>query len=692
MLKPTFYAALVLVTCAHLSAQVVDPLEADEHTLLLYHFDGSDTAVEDAGPLDLNGTVVEGEDVEAVETPERTDGVCGQALRLNPNQAIVLPETPEKLRGMDALTVEAWFRSSNEDPSHRQRLVLYWEHYLISIFAGGRLMGHIYDQDATKYILRGSTSVEPNRWYHVALTWDGERARLWLNGRQQSSARMAGTVNADPSGGLQIGAVGGDWFEGEIDELRISDVARTTFPAARQYDFCRPSETLLIAEGTARMIFDPLVPDTVSSVTCRAELGDAAEAAATIGEDAFEPYGEGLHTASSEVLLDVPEGLAGEMTFTAEIRYEEDGETVVVEREFPVSVEQFVEPPASEFRGAWTHSHRIEDPEDIFSRMAAGGLNAAVMRVRRGETAYYNSALGPISKIPFENDDLIHECVAACERHDIDLHCYVNNFPIGSPGSDYAQQLKAEGRWQKTAAGEDWPWLCPSQEANLQLVEDAMVELVEDYDIAGVQYDFIRYGRRDVCFCEHCRAKFEERIGHQVENWPDDCLEDGPLHEEWMDQRADLITEAVRRTSAAVREVDPDAIISAAVFAQPPEEAKYGVGQDWSRWCREGLLDVLCPMSYTGDNAAYEETVSTILDAVGEYLPVYAGIGLRSGRQNMHYPEQLAAKLNIARRLGADGFNMFCITPKTDAPEAVVIPLRERFLPGDGRAEGTGEE
>jgi hypothetical protein len=86
-------------------------------------------------------------------------------------------------------------------------------------------------------------------------------------------------------------------------------------------------------------------------------------------------------------------------------------------------------------------------------------------------------------------------------------------------------------------------------------------------------------------------------------------------------------------------------------------------------------------------NAAWEETMSTILDAVGQYLPVYAGIGLRSGNQDIYYPEQLAAKINMARQLGAPGFNMFCITPKTNAPETVLIPMRERMLPGQARGE-----
>ncbi|MFP4249974.1 MAG: LamG-like jellyroll fold domain-containing protein [Armatimonadota bacterium] len=682
-----YLATFLLCLTAVCHGQVVTPLEADEHTLLLYHFDNEGARIVDSGPLGLHGTVVEGEERAAVAEVQRVEGVSGRALSLGEREAVLPAQTPDELRGMDQLTVELWFRTTSEDQSHRQRLVQYWEHYLISVFEGRRLMGHIYDQDATNHILRGGATIMPDRWYHTALTWDGERAKLWLNGRELADVRMSGTVNAAAGGELRLGSPGNDWFEGAIDELRISSVAREEFPAARQYDFCRPSETLLISPGTARMVFDPVVPEGVTSATCTASLGEIAQDSVIVDEGALEPYADDLQLGRCEVVMALPEAIEGEMTLTGTVSYARDGETVTAQRRFPVTVEPLAEPPAVEFRGAWTHSHRIEDPEDLFSRMAAGGLNAAVMRVRRGETAYYNSALGPVSSIPFENETLIEDCVAACERHGIDLHCYVNNFNIGSPDSDYAQQMREEGRWQKTAAGEDWPWLCPSNEANLQLVEDAMVELVRDYDIAGVQYDFIRYSRSDVCFCEDCRANFEERIGHAVPNWPDDCLEGGPLYDEWMDQRADLITEAVRRTSAAVRAEDPDAIISAAVFAMPPEEAKQRVGQEWDRWCREGLLDALCPMSYVGDNEAYQETVSLILKHVGEYLPVYAGIGLRSGNQKMYYPEELAAKINLARRRGAPGFTMFAISPPTDAPETVLIPLREQMLPGDGRAE-----
>ncbi|NLO05154.1 MAG: family 10 glycosylhydrolase [candidate division WS1 bacterium] len=687
MLRVSLSVAIVLFSLMKADAQIVSPLEADDHTLLLYRFEGNGPIIGDEGPLGLHGTVVESEEGALVRMPEHPEGVAGNALTLEERQALVVPRTPEELRGMDELTVEVWFCTTNEAPAHRQRIVLYWEHYLISIFEGGKLMGHLYNEDGEKYILRGHTAIHPGIWYHAALTYDGQRAKLWLNGREEASVRMTGSISAAPGTGLQIGAIGDDWFEGDIDELRISNVARTAFPGARQYDFCRPSESLLISGGDARMIFDPVVPEGVSSVTCSASLGEATSGEAQIGADALQPLDDSFRAGHCGIVLDVPEDAAGEMVLSGTVRYQQEGQEQSATREFAVIVEQMISPPAVEFRGAWTHSHKIEDPEDIFSRMAASGLNAAVMRVRRGETAYYRSTLGPISEVPFENENLIEQCAEAANRHGIDLHCYVNNFPVGSPNSEYAQQMREEGRWQKTATGADAPWLCPSHPANLELVEQAMVELVRDYDIAGVQYDFIRYGQEDVCFCDRCRANFEARLGHAVENWPTACLEGGELHEEWLDQRADLITEAVRRTSAAIRATDPGVVISAAVFAMPPKDAKMKVGQEWDLWCREGLLDALCPMSYMADNVAYERTVALILSAVGEYVPVYAGIGLRSGNQVMRYPEELAAKINIARRLGAPGFTMFCVTPPTDAPETVIIPVRESMLPGAGRPE-----
>lgn len=448
---------------------------------------------------------------------------------------------------------------------------------------------------------------------------------------------------------------------------------------------CRPSAAELISPGSVTLIFEALVPEGTPSVEYAATLEGASPASVTVLAQAFVPVpGQEMVGANAQVELSLPEGLNGEGILTGTASCESGGEGFGGEWHFPVTIEALEPVPAREFRAAWTHSFAIDDAEDLFARLEASGLNAAIMGVRRGETARYNSALGPVSEVPFGNETLIEDCVAAAGRHGIDLHACVGNLVLASPDSEYCQQLLAQGRWQKNAAGEDVPWLCPSSPENLEFVEAAMVELARDYDLAGVQYDFIRYVGPDACFCDRCRAGFEALMGRTVD-WPAECLAEGPVRAQWLDYRAGLITEIVRRTCAAIRAVNGSLVISAAIYSLTPEVAKQRLGQDYETWCREGYLDAVCPMAYTLDNAEFEERVSRVIAAVGGILAVYPGIGLRSGKGDMLYPEQFAAQLNIVRRLGAPGFAAYSVTPPTDAPETVLIPLRDTALAGDGR-------
>ncbi len=652
--------------------------EPDVHTLLLYHFDGEGDEILDASSQALHGKLNEG-------PVERGEGIFGSSLKLADGQVIQLEGGRECLRGMDQLTAELWFKTTNQDSTHRQRLIMFWEHYLISIFEGNRLVGHLYDSEGKKYVLRGHTAIMPGVWYHAAITFDGERGRLWLNGVQETSVRMKGPIN-NALGSLSISTNSNDAFIGEIDELCISNIARKSFIAARQRNFASLTSDLALSPGVFRATFLPVLPEGAEGLTCTASLAGGATESVTIPAEELKTADEpGWMMGEAQVVVPVPEGLQGEGTVTCAVSYTAEGLERSVSSQFPVRMEPMIPPPAKEFRAAWTHISRIEDPEDLFSRMEASGLNAAIMRSRRGETAFFNSKVGPLSQIPFDNPTQLEDCLAAAEKHGIDLHPYVNCFNIGQPQSDFAQQLRAEGRWQKSWRGDDVPWLCPSDPRNVEIVKQGMLELVRDYPVKGIQYDFIRYPNADACYCDRCRAKFEEHIGKKVENWPEDVREGGPLEDEYLDVRASYITEAVRDISAAIREIKPEVMITAAVFAQDPEQAKRGVGQDWLRWCKEGLLDALCPMSYVQDASAYEQTVEMILEAVDGAVPVYAGIGLRSSSGVMRYPEELAVKLNILRRLGAPGFAMFCVTPKTDAPENVLMPLRDTVLAGDGR-------
>ena len=132
----------------------------------------------------------------SVGKPQRVPGLVGTALKFAPRQC-VLPGAPyEKLCGMDQLTVEFWFRTNRESVGRRQRIVLFWEHYLATLFEGGTIYGHVYDANGRMTRATSRTPIVPDVWYHVAVTYDGRFVRVLINGTEEVRRPMKGPVNA----------------------------------------------------------------------------------------------------------------------------------------------------------------------------------------------------------------------------------------------------------------------------------------------------------------------------------------------------------------------------------------------------------------------------------------------------------------------------------------------------------------
>lgn len=80
--------------------------------------------------------------------------------------------------------------------------------------------------------LTGSTTITTNAWHHAAICRAGANAYLFLDGVQQATTISAsGTIGGTPPvaiSGYQAGAGPTEIFNGFIDELRISMIARYT--------------------------------------------------------------------------------------------------------------------------------------------------------------------------------------------------------------------------------------------------------------------------------------------------------------------------------------------------------------------------------------------------------------------------------------------------------------------------------
>jgi hypothetical protein len=75
--------------------------------------------------------------------------------------------------------------------------------------------------------VHGATTLSANTWYHVVGTWDGTTRRVFVNGTQDGFNTRSGTIATDTRAFYIGGRSGTDLSNGIIDEVRISNVARS---------------------------------------------------------------------------------------------------------------------------------------------------------------------------------------------------------------------------------------------------------------------------------------------------------------------------------------------------------------------------------------------------------------------------------------------------------------------------------
>jgi len=321
-----------------------------------------------------------------------------------------------------------------------------------------------------------------------------------------------------------------------------------------------------------------------------------------------------------------------------------------------------------EMRGAWMGFPNDEtDWEAIMSELEAANFTAVFPNMCGPGAAVYPSDYLP----QITGTDQMTACLEAARRHGIEVHVWRANWQVYRAPEGLVDEFYEDGRFVlsvEQAMGEEerdqryvWSrrWLDPSDERNRQLEIDVMTELAEKYHPDGIHYDFMRYPSSRYCYCDRCRRQFEEWAGVTVEDWPADCWEGGRHLAKYRDWRRHLQTSLVAEVRKRLAEVAPDVQISlaarASVTGAPENDA-----QDWITWAREGYLDFLCPMDYTGDVEVFRRKLEPQVEVIDGVVPIYAGIGVSPTRSSS--AANLSEQIMLARELGADGFLIFSLS------------------------------
>jgi uncharacterized lipoprotein YddW (UPF0748 family) len=331
----------------------------------------------------------------------------------------------------------------------------------------------------------------------------------------------------------------------------------------------------------------------------------------------------------------------------------------------------FAQSRRGELRGAWMSEGYGRDWPAIMESLHDNGFNAIFPNFSIGSMALYPSRV--LTQLPGGDPgrDELAEAAKAARANGIELHVWRIDWALYRAPQDILGKLEAEGRLQRNSKGElgrDDPevkvdWLCPSDPQNRALEKASMLELVSNYDIAGIQFDYMRFPGADYCFCDGCKERFQKQAGVTVATWPDDVQGDGPFAEKWREWRRGLMTSLVADIGNSAVALKPDIRVSLAAW-DDLEDGRQEFGQDWTAWAREGLLDFVCPMDYTPDADHLTEHLVEQIAAIHSAIPLYAGLSLHG----LTSSGDLIGEIEAARAAGADGFVTFSYSNRRLVP------------------------
>jgi hypothetical protein len=195
----------------------------DSNYLAVQHFDETSGAAYDSTSHHNDGTPY------GIPDQDHTGKIDGADFFDGINDHFILPQV---FSTQSQFTMEAWIY-----PQTGAR-------YFISQWSYSQGHGVFlqvgYNPDHIEWYINGNsgniTGITFNTWYHIVLTYDGTTARLYRNAGTPTSKVCAAPTW--PAQGLYIGdrSAGSRQFHGMIDEVRLSNIARSSAWISTEYN------------------------------------------------------------------------------------------------------------------------------------------------------------------------------------------------------------------------------------------------------------------------------------------------------------------------------------------------------------------------------------------------------------------------------------------------------------------------
>lgn len=261
--------------------------------------------------------------------------------------------------------------------------------------------------------------------------------------------------------------------------------------------------------------------------------------------------------------------------------------------------------PKTKATNAITTAKQKEEIIQILDQMKAANINTILFQTRTRGEVFYRSNIEPMSETltgKLGGDpgyDPLAFVIKECHKRGMECHAWMVMIPIGlrnhfnALGKQFSK-LQIRGLYVNY---KNCYYLNPGNPGTGLYLKKLVHEVVENYDVDGVNFDYLRYP-------EYSQRTFPDRLEYKLNG-------DGRSLDEW---RRDNITEILRGIYHDVKAIKPWVKVSSSPVGKYKNTSRYSssgwnayfaVYQDPEGWLGEGIEDQLYPMQYFKNNYFY---------------------------------------------------------------------------------------
>ncbi|MBQ7496062.1 MAG: family 10 glycosylhydrolase [Bacteroidaceae bacterium] len=358
---------------------------------------------------------------------------------------------------------------------------------------------------------------------------------------------------------------------------------------------------------------------------------------------------------------------------------------------------QLPSPPKREVRAVWlttlngldwpttratSEASRRQQQEElchILDLLKAANFNTIMLQTRVRGSVIYPSAIEPwdgaltgtIGQNP--GYDPLRFAIEETHRRGMELHAWVVTIPCFKVAIARQMGSKSILRTRPTLCKRigDTYYLDPGQPGTADYLADICMEIVENYDVDGLHFDYIRYPENAASFSDAATYKKYAPKGMAKAAW-----------------RRENITRIVRHIYNKVHARKPWVRISSSPVGKHADLSRYSsrgwnardaVHQDAQLWLRKGFHDLLFPMMYFDGDHFYPFAADWQEQSAGRHVVPGLGVYMLHPRERNWPLSAIQRQLHFLRAEGLAGECYFRSRFLTDNVKGIYDYLHSVF-------------